>query len=102
MEFLEDAEAIKNPKFKVTKRKESKMKYNIKTGVATQVETVKVVTRNAVEFVDAVCLAGVAGFAVYTGLHNEGMWYQLLLFAGVAISLQAFLLLVKHFNKVEK
>lgn len=59
----------------------------------------RTVTTNAVEFLDAACLAGVSGYAIYSALTKQTIWYKLLLFAGMVIALQAFVLLVKHFNK---
>lgn len=63
-------------------------------------KTTKIVVTNAIEFLDAACLAGVSGYAIYSALtHQRNIWYKLLLFAGMVIALQAFVLLVKHFNK---
>lgn len=62
-------------------------------------KTTKIVVTNALEFLDAACLAGVSGFAIYSALTKHTIWYKVLLFAGCVIALQAFVLLVKHFNK---
>lgn len=62
--------------------------------------TTKIVWSNLCEFVDAACLASVSGFGIYTALqHKHEFWYDALLFAGLVIALQAFVLLVRHFNK---
>ena len=63
--------------------------------------TTKTVTHNAVEFYDALCLATVSGFAIYVYLHtgHKELWDYALGLAGVTIALQAFLLLVRTFNK---
>lgn len=61
-----------------------------------------VVAKNLAEFVDAACLAIVSGFAIYQAHFNKlhmGRFYgYVLLFAGLVIALQAFVLLVRHFN----
>ena len=62
-------------------------------------KTTKVVVKNLVELVDAVALAAVAGFAIYSSLGETANWYKALLGAGVLIAVQATLLLVRHFNK---
>jgi hypothetical protein len=66
-----------------------------KKNVKQNWQATRVVTSNFAEFVDAACLAGVAGFAIYSSLHKKEFWYRALLFAGLVIALQAFLLLVK-------
>lgn len=62
----------------------------------------KVVTKNIAEFVDATCLAIVSGFAIYQAhfgnLHLSKVYSDVLMFAGLVIALQAFVLLVRHFN----
>jgi hypothetical protein len=71
----------------------------MKNKILTNVTTTKTVLKNVSEFVDAACLAAVSGFAIFTALkHLDSNWYKALLFAGVVIALQAFVLLVKHFN----
>jgi hypothetical protein len=67
-------------------------------------QTAKTVTKNVIEFYDALCLAGVSGFAIWQALdkYRGSFWYKLLLLAGVTIALQAFILLVRSFNKVSK
>lgn len=57
------------------------------------------VSKNVAEFVEASALAGVSGFAIYTGLNNDGIAYSALLFAGAVVVLRAFQQLVKVFNK---
>jgi hypothetical protein len=59
----------------------------------------KTIWKNFAEFLDASCLLAVSGFSGYTALHNSSGWYKALLFASAVIGLQAFVLLVKHFNK---
>lgn len=71
----------------------------VKNWLKTNWKTTKTVWSNLTEFVDAVCLGSVSGFSIYTALHQKGFWYKLLLFAGLVIALQAFVLLVRHFNK---
>lgn len=61
----------------------------------------QVVGKNAFEFVDAACLSVVSGYAMYQGWHNATWFGWILRFAGAAIALQAFVLLVRHFNKPE-
>lgn len=62
----------------------------------------KLVTKNVAEFVDAACLAIVSGFAIYQARYGDlkKAWADVLLFAGLVIALQAFVLLVRHFNHV--
>ena len=64
-------------------------------------QSTKTVTKNVAEFVDATCLGIVSGFAIYTAQRTteRNLWEWVLLFSGVAIAFQAFLLLVKHFKK---
>lgn len=74
----------------------------VKDSLVKSLSTVKVIWKNFVEFLDAVCLATVSGYAIYMSLNDKGMrklWAYALLTAGVVIALQAFLLLVRHFNK---
>ena len=62
----------------------------------------KTVFHNLVEFTDAACLGITSGFAIYQARTNTGLkhlWANVLLFAGLVIALQAFVLLVRHFNK---
>lgn len=74
------------------------MKYSLKA-IQDNIVTTKTVLKNVIEFVDASCLAAVSGFAIFIALkHLQGNWYKALLFAGVVIALQAFILLVRHFN----
>lgn len=70
----------------------------MKDKILSNVTTTKTVLKNVSEFVDAACLSAVSGFAVSEGLKHTGFWYKALLFAGVVIALQAFVLLVRHFN----
>lgn len=71
---------------------------SIKQPIKNHISTTRTVTKNFCEFLDAACLAGVSGFAIYQALDQKGFWYKALLFAGLVIALQAFLLLVRHFN----
>lgn len=63
--------------------------------------SIKTVTKNVCEFADAAALAGVSGYSIYEALQpaHKTFWYRALLVAGVLIALQAFVLLVKHFNR---
>jgi hypothetical protein len=61
--------------------------------------SLKTITKNVFEFTDGICLASVSGFSIYEALNHRSMWYKALLFAGLVIALQAFVLLVRHFNK---
>jgi len=71
-----------------------------KTTVKQNWSATKVVTKNVSEFVDAACLAIVSGFAIYQARYSDlkKLWADILLFAGLVIALQAFVLLVRHFN----
>lgn len=73
----------------------------LKTWFGKNWTTTKVVLKNVSEFVDAAALAAVSGYAIYEALqsNHKSFWYKALLIAGVLIALQAFVLLVKHFNK---
>jgi hypothetical protein len=62
-------------------------------------QTTTKVCRNAAEFIDALALSACAGYAIYESLHHHGLWYFGLKVAGLLIALQAFVLLVRHFNK---
>jgi hypothetical protein len=74
--------------------------YNkVKTTVVKHWKTTTVVTKNVLEFADAAALAAVSGFAIYSSYNKQSYWYKALLLAGVLISLQAFVLLVRTFNK---
>lgn len=77
------------------------MGYSIKTGIRLKLEDCKVVYCNVVEFLDAVFLGVVSGFAIYTYYHtiHRTLWSLVLGLSGVAIALQAFILLAKHFAK---
>lgn len=73
--------------------------YQLKTAIKTNATATKNVVKNLCEFVDAACLAGVSGFSITEALKHKGVfWYEVLLFAGLVIALQAFVLLVRHFN----
>lgn len=72
----------------------------MKDKIKKQADTTKTVVANAAEFLDATAFGVVAGWAIYSGLKNEGNWYKVLLAFGVLVALQAFRLLVKHLNKV--
>lgn len=63
--------------------------------------TARTVTKNVCEFLDALALTAVSGYSIYEALqpNHKSFWYKGLLIAGVLIALQAFVLLVKHFNK---
>jgi hypothetical protein len=61
--------------------------------------TIKTVCKNVAEFADGLALAAVSGYAIYEALKHTSYWYKALLVAGVLIALQAFVLLVRHFNK---
>lgn len=61
--------------------------------------TAKTVLKNLSEFLDAAALAAVSGYSIDEALKHQTFWYKVLLVAGVLIALQAFVLLVKHFNK---
>ena len=70
-----------------------------KGAVAKDLPIAKRVIKNLSELVDAACIAGVTGFGIYEALkHNGNHWYELLLFAGLLVALQAFVLLVRFFN----
>ncbi len=69
------------------------------TWLRTNWTATKVIARNFGEFIDAVALTSVSGYAVYQGVNHTDVWYRALLLAGVLIALQAFGLLVRHFNK---
>lgn len=78
------------------------MKYKVADKVSTHIDTLRTVSKNVAEFVDATCLAVVSGFAIYQARYNrnlKSLWASVLLFAGLVIALQAFVLLVRHFNK---
>jgi hypothetical protein len=72
-----------------------------KANVKKNWSTTCVVFKNFVEIVDAACLAGVSGYAIYVELHNthKHVWDYALLYAGLAIALQAFILFVRALNK---
>lgn len=72
----------------------------IKDNITRNWKTTKIVGRNLLEFTDAICLTAISGYAITEAFaqRNE-FWYQLLLFAGLVVAIQAFLLLVKNFNK---
>lgn len=75
---------------------------NVKSVVSDNWTNTKIVAKNAFEFVDAACLGIVSGFAIYQGYNNDTLprlWAKVLIFAGVLIAVQAFVLLVRHFNK---
>jgi len=72
---------------------------NIKDTAIKDFNTAKVIWKNFIELMDAVCLTAVSGYSIYEALRHTQLWYKALLFAGVVIALQAFVLLVKHFNK---
>lgn len=65
----------------------------------TKLLAIKTTWKNFAEFADAAALASVSGYAIFQAIHNKGYWYKALFFAGALIALQAFVLLVKHFNK---
>lgn len=79
---------------------------NAKKTVTANIGSIKTVATNLAEFVDAACLAIVSGFAIYQAhfgkLGLTKLWSDVLLFAGLVIALQAFILLVKHFNHPTK
>lgn len=72
-----------------------------KANVKKNWDTTSTVFKNFVEIVDAACLAGVSGYAIYVELHNphKHLWGYALLYAGLAIALQAFILFVRALNK---
>lgn len=73
---------------------------NAKSTVKQNLETTKTVWNNFVELLEAACLGGVSGFAIYYELHRDrNFWDQVLLFAGLLIALRAFTLFVKALNK---
>lgn len=72
---------------------------NVKDKIKQDVATTKTVVKNVAEFVDAVALTAVSVYSIFEGLHHKTFWYRALLVAGVLIALQAFVLLVRHFNK---
>lgn len=72
---------------------------NIKNWFVTNWNTTKVVAKNVAEFTDAAALTAVSGYSIYEALKHSSVWYRGLLVAGVLIALQAFVLLVRHFNK---
>lgn len=72
---------------------------NIKDIAVKDINTAKVIWRNFVELLDASCLTVVSAYAIYEALKHNQWTYKGLLFAGVVIALQAFVLLIRHFNK---
>lgn len=62
-------------------------------------KTTQVVVKNVVELVNAIALAGVAGFSIHQSLNEQSVWYRVLLFAGVLIAVQASALFIKSLNK---
>lgn len=60
----------------------------------------KRVTRNVIQFLDAVFLATTSVYAIYVFVHrhNDSLWYYGLGLSGVAITFQAFRLLWKSFD----
>lgn len=74
---------------------------NIKSFASSNYTAAVVIVKNVFELADAVALTAVSGYAIYQALANlhKSFWYYGLLFAGVLIALQAFVLLVRHFNK---
>lgn len=74
---------------------------SIKENIEYYGKTTKTVSKNVAEFADAAALAAVSGYSVYEALQpsNKSFWYRALLVAGVLIALQAFVLLVRHFNR---
>lgn len=79
---------------------------NLKTLIKSNWSAATIVVKNLAEFVDAACLATVSGFAIYqvhfNKVHMSRFYGYVLLFAGFVIALQAFVLLVKHFNQPTK
>lgn len=68
----------------------------------------KTVVQNVGEFLDGVSFAAVAGFAVFWSIDNlENVrwfvptWNKALLLAGLVVTVQAFVLLVRHFKKTQ-
>jgi hypothetical protein len=79
-----------------------KRKYmKIKDNLDYYGKSIKTVSKNVAEFCDAAALAGVSGYSIYESIKPEHstFWYRGLLVGAVLIALQAFVLLVKHFNK---
>lgn len=77
----------------------------VKESVKSNVNTTRVVVKNFVEFLDAACLTIVAAFTLYQARTNgdlKTVYSWILTFASVVIALQAFVLLVRHFNKESK
>lgn len=74
------------------------MAYKLEKTLKQNATSIKNVVSNLCEFVDGVCLATVSGYSIYTALKHSDFWYRVLLFAGLVIALQAFVLLVRHFN----
>jgi hypothetical protein len=73
---------------------------NVKAQAVKDWSATKTIVKNFTEFLDASCLMAVSTYAVYESLHHRREWvYEALLFAGLVIGLQAFVLLVRHFNK---
>jgi len=74
----------------------------VKKSVQKHWSTTKVVTKNVVDLANATALVGVAGFAIYESIHERGVWYRVLLLAGVLIAVEGAHLLLKHFNQEPK
>lgn len=71
----------------------------LQSAIKQNAAAIRNVVKNLCEFVDAACLAGVSGYSIIEALKHKGEFrYEVLLFAGLVIALQAFVLLVKHFN----
>jgi hypothetical protein len=72
---------------------------NVKAQAVKDWSAAKIICKNFAEFLDASCLTAVSTYAIYESLRHKGWLYGVLLFAGLVIALQAFVLLVRHFNK---
>lgn len=99
MDFLETPVDTTKPITKPKERKNMKITETVKQNYTTG----RLIAKNVAEFVDAACLSTVSGFAIYQAHFNhqlKQLWADALLFAGLVIALQAFVLLVRSFNKI--
>ena len=88
-----DMNDMKLGKDKPSVKKQSKFQQD----VANHVDEVKVIVRNAMEFIETLALLIVTGFAIYGSLHYElrNEYKYAVLFSGVVVGLIAMNLLRK-------